>query len=976
MPQSATRELTDENIFQLLAQGSLILMEDDLRELQGGQAKVVKEKRVRGRLKITPQEGARMAPPPVARSGFWVNLKNKFIRKQGLPQAKEGGRQTPLETGFLTGQTTRVQPAVEAPRSVFSATGIKPSPIIKKKELASGLRLGESIIEPDQGLPQPAPIRVAPTAPFTPPPQPIARPAEGEARQGRPAEREISKVHPIGNGVSNVVQSLPDNFKAEPYAIDDLKERIKEKSRLEQEKSDLDAKLQVFWPQRRPLELKVAALREDKQAVAKSLSPYTAKEAQIRAQEKDVAEKEKNAQLPQERHQLEEQRWALEQQRQAAEKQKWAQEERIEAKTAEIQAAEAQLQTVLKQEGDLRQHKEAVVEGLEKISLAQERLMLIDKAANLDLRRRSLNKEKLAFTSEGNLFNKELKEIRGKEQALETQVALLEEAIEKATSFKEKKEIEQNRWRLGEQRRGIEQKRWGIEKSLEKNKEEANVLAKNYDETLRKQVAVEIRAEEIDILLRNSFTDAENILENRNQQKDQVEAAKKQEIENRSEQVKPLLPDLEPVEKTVTDDSALLRAKGSVAPLVREAPLAAKRSETLEVPEVLSEAEAQTAVKIRQKAKEIERERKLTLIQQEAQARRASPIVSKIKGPISKADILLKLSQVSPDEQAYRERFLGRLAGHTPIFAIRPERNGKDIVFRPLVKKSSFFEKILARIVFLLIIFAVAVAGVVLVYFYIIIPRPKVYPQIPPVMTGGGAATTTVMPIGGENATSPPAVMPTSTESGATTTISDVPATSTAPTSSPIVALPEPLIAVGNRTVLEVAPLTSIDDLLKTALQNNQGSGLNEVLFRTTDNFFLSLSGILIILQTSWPESISEQLDSGDTMLISGEGSASRFGFIAKVKNAAALTAALKTWEPKMESDWADLWTILGKTKPALVRYFLNAKYRDMSFRYQTFSKQDFGICYAVVNDYLAVATSYAQMKLILDDIKALSDVQ
>jgi chromosome segregation ATPase len=203
-------------------------------------------------------------------------------------------------------------------------------------------------------------------------------------------------------------QSLSDDLKAEPYAIDDLQERIKGKVALEQEKNDLDAKLQVFWPQRRPLELKVAALREEKQAMTKSLSPLVSKGAQVMAQEKDIAEKEKKAQLPQERHQLEEQRWALEQQRQEIEKQKWSQEEAIDAKSAEINAAELQLQAVATQESALRGRKEAVIEELEKVSLAQERLALIDKAAGLDLQRRNLSKEKSALMAQENLFNKEL----------------------------------------------------------------------------------------------------------------------------------------------------------------------------------------------------------------------------------------------------------------------------------------------------------------------------------------------------------------------------------------------------------------------------------------------------------------------------------------------------------------------------------------------------------------------------------------
>ena len=44
------------------------------------------------------------------------------------------------------------------------------------------------------------------------------------------------------------------------------------------------------------------------------------------------------------------------------------------------------------------------------------------------------------------LLNRQLNELGQQEKALEAQEASLEEAIEKASSFPEKKEIEQNRW--------------------------------------------------------------------------------------------------------------------------------------------------------------------------------------------------------------------------------------------------------------------------------------------------------------------------------------------------------------------------------------------------------------------------------------------------------------------------------------------------------------------------------------------------
>lgn len=931
-PTAGTRELTDENIFQILAQGALVFMEDDLRQLQGGQAQVIKEKRKRSWLKIAPRQKTEVA-------GLLVQKEKKesfFSKiKQGLGRSRlrQGyGGQAKKQKQPLPEKAPAILPAIppneQAPVAVapviapaFSVTTTEPKPIIVRKELASGLRLGEVI---------------APSLPkFI------------ESVASTPTEPVVAAI-------------LPDNFKVEPFFIEELQEKAEQRTRFAQEKSDLDAKLQVFWPQRRPLELKIATLAEEKQLLVKSLSPFIIKDAQIKSQEKEIEQKEKSASLPQERHQLEEQRWALEQQRRQAAQEKWAQEEKVEIKNTEIKATELQLQNILNQEGGLRQQKEKATEELEKTTFAQERLMLIEKVAAMDAQRRKLGKEKAASQSEDLLLSRQLNELGQQEKAIEAQEASLEEAIDKAGSFPEKKEIEQSRWRLDEQRKSTEQKRWEVEKRAEQNKEQTDVLRKSYDEALQKQIALEMRAQDIDILLRKPFIEAESIIEERNKQKSAVESAKKQEIETRSEQIKPLLPVLDfPAKPMIEAKSEVFPAKPALAK-----------------PEISLGSEEQTAVKIKQQAIIREREKNLALIQQKAETQRESFIVSKIKGPLSKADILLKLSQVSPEELAGRERFMARLAGHAPSLMMGSMKMGKEIVFRPLVKKSSLFEKVLARIFFLLIIFVIAVIAVVLVYFYVILPKSEPgLPALPvaPVTTPIIPATTTES---GQPATTTPTSTPIFIEQPATTTVTTTPATptatTTAPTTTPVVVLPQPLIAVQQTKTLQLGATTSIADLLKTALQENQGPGLTEIVFQTDDGL-LSLNGFLAVFLSNfmvWPENIANALAPGDTLLLSGEGAASRFGFVANIKDPVALVTGLKIWEPQMEKDWAELWLALGKTKPAVARYFRVAVYNGVVFRYQTFTKQDFGICYAVFNDKLILTTSYAQMKLIIDELK------
>ncbi|MCX6789591.1 MAG: hypothetical protein NTZ42_03210 [Candidatus Gribaldobacteria bacterium] len=898
-PTAGTRELTDENIFQILAQGALVFMEDDLRQLQGGQAQVFREKKKRNWLKITPRSKTEVVGLSIKKEkkeSFFSKIKNGLSRSSPavLPSIPSN-EQTPTPVASI------ITPA-------FSVATPEPKPIIVKKELASGLRLGEVDI--------PLPPKVVVPA--------ISTPTE-------PVVKVI----------------LPENFKVEPLFIEELQEKAEQRNRFAQEKSDLDAKLQVFWPQRRPLELKLATLAEEKQVLIKSLSPFIIKDAQIKSQEKEIEQKEKATSLPQERHQLEEQRWALEQQRRQAAQQKWEQEEKVEAKNAEIKAVELQLQDILSQEGNLLGQKEKATEELEKITFAQERLMLIEKVAVLDAQRRGLGKEKATSQSEDLLLSRQLNELGQQEKALEAQEVSLEEAIDKADSFPKKKEIEQNRWRLDEQRKSTEQKRWEIEKKAEQNKEQINVLSKSYDEALRKQMALEIRAEDIDVYLRKPFTEAESIVEERNKQRETIEAAKKQEIETRSEQVKPLLPVLSFLEKPS------IKSEPEIAPI---------KPAMTNKPEALSGSEEQTAVKIKQQAIIREREKNLALIQQKAETQRESFVVSKIKGPLSKADILLKLSQVSPEELAGRERFMARLSGHAPSL-MGSMKMGKEIVFRPLVKKSSLFEKVLARIFFILIIFVIAVVAVVLVYFYVISPKPEPSLSITPVITPIIPATT-------------PTSTPILIEQPATTTVTTTPiatpiATTTAPTTTPVVVLPQPLIAVQQTKILQLGATTSIADLLKTALQENQGAGLTEIVFQTNDNSVLSLNGFLAIFLMAWPENIANALDLGDILLLSGEGASSRFGFVVNVKDVAALTAGLKTWEPQMEKDWAELWLALGKTKPAEVGYFRSALSGGVAFRYETFRKKDdFGICYAIMGDKFILATSGSQLKAIINELK------
>ena len=87
--------------------------------------------------------------------------------------------------------------------------------------------------------------------------------------------------------------------------------------------------------------------------------------------------------------------------------------------------------------------------------------------------------------------------------------------------------------------------------------------------------------------------------------------------------------------------------------------------------------------------------------------------------------------------------------------------------------------------------------------------------------------------------------------------------------------------------------------------------------------------------------------------------------FIAKIKEEEGLTELLKDWEPKLEKGIS----ISGQEIPALVSYFKAANYQGATFRYQTLSRDDFGICYSIFNDYFILTSSGESMLKIIDKL-------
>ncbi len=132
----------------------------------------------------------------------------------------------------------------------------------------------------------------------------------------------------------------------------------------------------------------------------------------------------------------------------------------------------------------------------------------------------------------------------------------------------------------------------------------------------------------------------------------------------------------------------------------------------------------------------------------------------------------------------------------------------------------------------------------------------------------------------------------------------------------------------------------------------------------------LSLQEFFETLGVVAPVPFYQKLDSDFTLFLYPAKNYNRIGFVAKIKDRENLTTGMKSWEPTMEENFENLFILLDKEKPALISYFRGAQYKGVSLRFQTFTKQDLGICYAILNDYFIWTSSWESLTKVIDLLK------
>jgi len=257
-----------------------------------------------------------------------------------------------------------------------------------------------------------------------------------------------------------------------------------------------------------------------------------------------------------------------------------------------------------------------------------------------------------------------------------------------------------------------------------------------------------------------------------------------------------------------------------------------------------------------------------------------------------------------------------------------PEKSS-DVVFRPLPQKSSLFEKVWARAISIILLLTLISCIAGFWYWYIVIKKKNVefFPS------------------------------PYSNEEQ-NFNLKEI-------------KIPLSLVPVQEAEIIDIVNLKEIPDnfykVLKKLLPEDNFTGI--LIKNQTDNKIIGLKEFLHGFNIKSPENFEQNIGKDWISFIYTQPEGKRIGFIVNTEQNQNLEEILKDWEVSMEQDFENIFKLMGKEKPAAMAYFNSLDYNGVNIRYQTFSTEDFGICYAVSDNYFIWTSSIESIKKLIDKL-------
>jgi beta-glucosidase-like glycosyl hydrolase len=189
----------------------------------------------------------------------------------------------------------------------------------------------------------------------------------------------------------------------------------------------------------------------------------------------------------------------------------------------------------------------------------------------------------------------------------------------------------------------------------------------------------------------------------------------------------------------------------------------------------------------------------------------------------------------------------------------------------------------------------------------------------------------------------------------------------------PEFAIPSSFIQVAKNITINIFDNEEIPSLINQSGQTALENIFTRIVIKNeAENRLLNLEDIAQSFQIETMPEVMEKLQEEDfNFLIYPQEQGERKVIIVKIKDRENLDIVLKSWEEKITNDGL---FILNKKIATIGASFKNHTLKDgSSIRYLTVSKDDLGICYAFLGNYLILSNSFESIEKAILELKAIS---
>lgn len=197
------------------------------------------------------------------------------------------------------------------------------------------------------------------------------------------------------------------------------------------------------------------------------------------------------------------------------------------------------------------------------------------------------------------------------------------------------------------------------------------------------------------------------------------------------------------------------------------------------------------------------------------------------------------------------------------------------------------------------------------------------------------------------------------------------------PTPSPVSpSAPESLVSLVSPSHTLTVQFSSAEELsgsLADVLQESQAGGFTHLILRNREDTtqITSANALLSLFDVSVPEQVTPHLSEQAAFFSHATENGNRFGMLVSVQNPQQVMEAFGQWEPQMEEAFSPLFPFWGQPGTGYADSFRAVSHQGVDLRLQTFSTQDYGIVYGVVDSYLILASSFGSARAVIEALQA-----